>query len=989
MKLLPFITLALTLAPGGAEPPPAAATRLSLRDEADPALRAAPAGGMVSTGPYVNGQFRGRIAYSCDGNHNDPDDWISSAVALAIFAQAGLKDRLVHCDYNCILPLNDPEWERTHADSVLGAVERYGYDRARFHDCRKELDRAVASIARAINDSSAENPLYYILAGPMEVPFLGIQKADPAKRKFVYCISHSIWNDGYSTRYKYTHTKRSVIEQDIHWVQVRGQQRLSTSPYGRAALPEEWQPFHWMRDSKDARLRWLWDRMLLSTRPDCSDAGMAWFVVTGDESADPAKLKALLDGHERLPVAAARNQVRLEAENFRHLDGCAVEYRNDRRASHALQVALTADAGRLRTRFDQPYARTEGRYDVDVRFLDEAGSRSRFTLLVNGVAQGEAWESAGQGGGWTTQTVRAVPIRVGDEIAVEVKGRPARLDYVELNATAASGAAAAQPAPGRLRVAVVQMALRPTLAENRDRIITGIGQAADRAAGVAVFPERALTGTGSERQDLVDEAVDAIRRAVRARRIHVVFGAHTWLPSIKKTGNWMLALDPDGRELLRYEKLYNNHHATMPGVFMVDGVACGTAICADRWLRGVVELPIQQGAQVHFELSNNYACEWVAPYEWYWNAPLARRNTVWCVLANSANQVSGVAAAPDHLKHGHSAILAPDGRLVAGAHGDTEDLLVADIDPAEATRAGARARATHPALRPFWEAGLKLHRGETLDAVSFQPLPSAATEITLAAAPVAGNLAQMEAMIREARARKADLIAFPAQAIPETALEPLRAAARANQITVVFGTKYRDAAGWHSSAFVLGPDGAVLTRYDQLSATAPFERGTDARAMWFHVKGVPAVVTLERDALWTELAELAAVAGAQVHIHLDHEAGDSPADRLRRLQTWANFASFLTFTATVTVPEAMIWDDLRGRDESRAVVRGTPKPDSGVVEVDSPFSANLVARATRGELVVATRRVSAANPYHPSRTSNLNPQMRPWYELGAQLIRPR
>jgi predicted amidohydrolase len=451
----------------------------------------------------------------------------------------------------------------------------------------------------------------------------------------------------------------------------------------------------------------------------------------------------------------------------------------------------------------------------------------------------------------------------------------------------------------------------------------------------------------------------------------------------------MLALDPDGRDLLRYEKLYNNHRATMPGVFALDGVPCGTAICADRWLRGVVEIPIQQGAQVHFELSNNYACEWVAPYQWYWNAPLAQRNTVWSVVANSANQVSGVAAAPDHLKHGHSAIIAPDGRIVAAAHGDTEDLVIADIDPAEATRAEARARATHPALRPFWEAGLKLHRGETLAAAAFQPLRSMETEITLAAAPVAGDLIRMEALIREARERKADLIAFPAQAIAENALDPLRAAARANQITVVFGTKHRNADGWHSSAFVIGPDGAVLTRYDQLSAAAPFQRGTNVRAMWFRVKGVPAVVTLERDALWTELAELAAVAGAQIHIHLDHEAGDSPADRLRRLQRWANCASFLTFTATVTVPEAMLWDDVRGRDEVRAVVKGTPKPDSGVVLVDSPFSANLVARAARGELVVATRRVSAANPYHASRTSNLNPQMRPWYEIGAQLISPR
>jgi predicted amidohydrolase len=934
--------------------------------------------------------FQGRIAYSCDGNHNDPDDWASSAVALAIFAEAGLRDRLVHVDYNCILPKTDPEWEKIHAQSVLGAAERYGFDRSLLHDCRRDLDGAVASIARAVNASSADNPLYFILAGPMEVPYLGIQEADPAKRQFVYCISHSSWNDGYSTRYKYPHTKRSVIEQDVRWVQIRGQHRLSTSPYGRAALPEEWRPFHWMRDARDARVRWLWDRLVISTRPDCSDAGMAWFVATGDESCDPAKLKALLDDRRPLAVAAARAQVRLEAENFRHLDGCTVEYRNDRKASQSVQVALSADAGRIRTRFDEPYIQSQGRYDVAVRYLDEKGSRSRFKLLVNGAAQGAAWESAGQGGGWTTRTLRDVPVRAGDELAVEVSGKPARLDYVELNATTA-GAAVPGAAPGLLRIAVVQMALRPTLAENRDRIVAGIAQAAEREARVAVFPERALTGSGSEQQDLVDAAVAVIREAARVRRINVVFGAHTWLPSIQKAGNWMLAVGPDGRELLRYEKLYNNHRATMPGVFEVDGVPCGTAICADRWLRGVVEVPIQQGARIHFELSNNYACEWVAPYGWYWNAPLAMRNTVWSVLANSGNLVSGAAASGDGLglKHGHSAIIAPDGRVVAAARGDSEDLVVADIDPAEATRAGATARATHPALRPFWQAGLKLHRGETLSVPPLRPLQSAETEVTLAAAAAAADLPRLETLIREARARKADLVAFPAEAVPASALGRLCAAAKANEITVVFGTKYRDAIGWHSSAYVVGPDGSVLTRYDQLSAAAPLEAGKDAGAMWFRVKGVPAVVTIGRDALWTELAELAAVAGAQIHVHLDCDPDDGPAARQRRLQTWANFASFLTFTATANMIEAALWDDLRGRDESRAVVRGLPKPDLGVVEVESPFSANLVARAERDTLVVATRRVPALNPYHPSRTANLNPQMKPWYELGANLLHPR
>jgi len=47
-------------------------------------------------GAYVGGRFQGRIPYSCDGNHNDPDDWAASPVTLAILAEAGLKERLVH-----------------------------------------------------------------------------------------------------------------------------------------------------------------------------------------------------------------------------------------------------------------------------------------------------------------------------------------------------------------------------------------------------------------------------------------------------------------------------------------------------------------------------------------------------------------------------------------------------------------------------------------------------------------------------------------------------------------------------------------------------------------------------------------------------------------------------------------------------------------------------------------------------------------------------
>jgi predicted amidohydrolase len=235
------------------------------------------------------------------------------------------------------------------------------------------------------------------------------------------------------------------------------------------------------------------------------------------------------------------------------------------------------------------------------------------------------------------------------------------------------------------------------------------------------------------------------------------------------------------------------------------------------------------------------------------------------------------------------------------------------------------------------------------------------------------------------------VVAFPARATEEANLPALQAAARESGITVVFGAVHRAGAENFNSAFVIGPDGKLLTRYDQLSAAAPFATGVNTAALWFTVKGVPAVVTLERDALWTEIAELAAVEGARIIVHLDHETETSEPARLQRMQIWANHASFLTFTTTVNDVDSMIWDDLRGMEEISAEYKGRPRIDSGPVEVFSPWSANLVARATANSpLIVATRKIpSATNPHHPNQTSRYNPQMEPWYRIGAKLIHPQ
>ena len=396
------------------------------------------------------------------------------------------------------------------------------------------------------------------------------------------------------------------------------------------------------------------------------------------------------------------------------------------------------------------------------------------------------------------------------------------------------------------------MALGGTVEANRERILSGIAQTAARGVRVAVFPEGVLRGEGGDDQAVVDDAVAAVRRAARESNVYVMFGGYTYLPHLKKAANWMLVVGPDGRDVFRYEKLYDNHRAAMPGVFMIDGIPCNAMICADRWLRGVEEIPIQQGAQISFELSCNFASEWVAPFQWYWYVPRALRNNVWVVFANTGNRVSGVPdnlSAPREFRHGHSAIIAPDGRITAAARNDAEAIVVAELHVSRATRAEAMARATNAAIGPFWQAGVKLHGGQPVDAPLLTPQRCKETDITLAVAQVTGDFSDLEPMIAQARAKHADLVAFPDRAVAENALQQLQVAAREHRISVVVGMEHHAGDKRRNSAFVVGPDGSVLTRYDQLSATSPYEPGDDPATMWFQVKGVPAVVTIGRDRL--------------------------------------------------------------------------------------------------------------------------------------------
>ena len=390
------------------------------------------------SGPFDGKNFKGRIAYSADGNYNDEDDWAASTFALAIFSEFGVKDKLVHFDYNCILPKTDKDWENENEKSIQGAIKHFGFSPSVFYDCQRDLEAAVNSIRDAINESSAEDPLYFILAGPMEVPALGIAKSDPEKRKFVFCISHNVWNDGYASRDIVNHNKRDVIPTGITWVQITDQnQFLSTGPFGRPSTSLEWQPWTWLVNTGDPKLDFLWDRLLATTRADCSDSGMAYFLMTGDEKPEIPKMKSLLLDHKIPRPLDPRPYVRIEAENFPDLGNFEIDYKNDRKVSQRISIKTRpVDNSRISTLFKEPYTAAEASYNVDIRYYEEKDVTIRLQLIIDNNPVIKPVTIQGKKDAWETYVIEDVRIKDGSEVEVAVSSPQTvnyQLDYIQLN----------------------------------------------------------------------------------------------------------------------------------------------------------------------------------------------------------------------------------------------------------------------------------------------------------------------------------------------------------------------------------------------------------------------------------------------------------------------------------------------------------------------------------------------------------------------------
>ncbi len=244
-----------------------------------------------------------------------------------------------------------------------------------------------------------------------------------------------------------------------------------------------------------------------------------------------------------------------------------------------------------------------------------------------------------------------------------------------------------------MRIAAIQF--EPKLGElgkNLERILEELAKAAEGGARLVVFPECALSGYGfGSREEGLEHAVAIESKEVRAvvsacaaHRCYCIFGF------LERDGsrlyNACVLTGPEG-VIGSYRKV----HLPFLGIDMfadpgdrpfavhdAGGVKVGMHICYDGSFPETARVLTLLGADVlvlptNWPTHSECAAEHMIPTR-------AMENTVYAMAVNRVGQESGFRFI------GGSSIVDPAGKVMARAGADTEEMLLADIDPEVARR---------------------------------------------------------------------------------------------------------------------------------------------------------------------------------------------------------------------------------------------------------------------------------------------------------------
>ncbi len=271
-------------------------------------------------------QGQGRIAISSDGNEHDDDDWAATPLTLAMLAAKGLQDKVVLYTYsdhvwgsNQDKPMHQGMTAYEHMrESAVGGAKQFGYDTTRFICAVDNAEIAYNALAAKINESTADNPLIIIAAGPMQVTGEAIYRAKPECRKYVTVLTHSNWNNRHAdnphknsvwdrhTGWTYDEMRASFEQQSgggVKFIRIVDQ----NGGDGYLGLNTLIKHFDWIKTSParnkapyaNGSWDWLYGRIASCIKKgknyDPSDAGMVIYLLTGEERTNPDMAREIME----------------------------------------------------------------------------------------------------------------------------------------------------------------------------------------------------------------------------------------------------------------------------------------------------------------------------------------------------------------------------------------------------------------------------------------------------------------------------------------------------------------------------------------------------------------------------------------------------------------------------------------------------------------------------------------------------------------------
>jgi len=572
-----------------------------------------------------------------------------------------------------------------------------------------------------------------------------------------------------------------------------------------------------------------------------------------------------------------------------------------------------------------------------------------------------------------------------------------------------------------IRLGVVQTVIENRLDRNLAKILQFIDGAANRGCQLVIFPEDGLfwpdIAVHKPTRAGLDDAIEQIRRRARRRGMYVIFGTAYKLSEEGKYDNRGVVFDPDGKRPVFYRK-----NREVPRRFNVHGAPCNLSICSDRGYLEHSDLPcLVQDSRIIIDISGGHGGDDGRPdLRWIRYRPWAVRNTAYVIVCNPVHSDT------DFMGHspwgGGSAIVRPDGSLQASLRYEKDTMIVEEIDPDLARRTEAKRRRNHPTFKSFWDMGKELlEKGRAGPVPEIMPYTSPRRRIKIAAAQMAcsRNLAEntrrILRLMTRAAGEMADVVVFPELAVTgfreedvlaadpstlEAVLEQMRDEARRRKIHVILGMPYFSGGQRKNCAFVLGDDGGVKTRYDQIVVDRGdlFRGGTSTRAMWFTVKGVRSIVTVGGDANWVEIADLAANRGMILHFHLCYESDSPEGGATLRKQKNLLFLRYARYGAVVNAADPSSLPDPSSPAHGKSMIvsreGGHNRPPPEGIEYYLPYQTSIVKSAGAGELLIsAIRETGGRNNLdlrlhwrNRERASRTQKGWQDWIRRGTQII---